>query len=178
MPERKSEMIEVLLTKNQTTEIDLIDSDLVSTRKYHAHGRKGDFYAARTGWKGFKRTAIYLHVEIMERIISRPLTDDEEVDHVDLNKLNNKRGNLRIASHPQNMKNNPITIRNTSGYKGVSWIERLKKYQVDITVDGERYYLGVFSDLEEAARAYNVAAKEHHKEFASLNSITGDQRDI
>lgn len=90
-------------------------------------------------------------------------------DHVNRNGLDNRRINLRRATPAQNVANKPPTRRNTSGYKGVSWHQRGRKWRASIKADGRMVSLGLFSDPAEAARAYNAAALELWGEFAWLN---------
>ena len=56
---------------------------------------------------------------------------------------------------------------NTSGYKGVSWYKRDRKWQAGIKVNGKFIYLGLFNDPKEAHEAYIKAAKKHFGEFAN-----------
>jgi hypothetical protein len=92
-----------------------------------------------------------------------------EIDHKDGDGLNNQRYNLRVTTHTQNMKNQRLRSNNTSGYKGVTWHKGAGKWYAQIQVDGKRTYLGLFTILEDAARAYDTAALEHYGEFARLN---------
>ncbi len=96
------------------------------------------------------------------------------VDHVDQNPLNNSRGNLRPATRSQNAANRGVTKRSKTGYKGVFYCKKSKWFKAMIRVDYTLYYLGMFKTAEEAAVAYNVAAIEYFKEFATLNILTTD----
>lgn len=118
------------------------------------------------------RERIYLH-----RVIVRP-TQQEGVDHKDRDRLNNRRGNLRICSVSQNMAN--VAMRSGRRFKGVfnkSKNRRLAKpfasYVSYIDARGrgltKRKYIGYFHTAEEAARAYDVEAKKIWGEFAFLN---------
>lgn len=94
-----------------------------------------------------------------------------EIDHVDRDKLNNRKFNLRVCFHAENIRNRRISRNNTSGYKGVSWSSQTQRWRSAISVGGRKYYLGEFDIKEDAARAYNAAAIEAHGEFASLNKV-------
>lgn len=91
------------------------------------------------------------------------------VDHVDLNKLNNRRANLRQCSHSLNHGNAPLRSDNTSGFKGVS--RDKKKWCASIMVNQRHLHIGNFNTPEEAAHAYNAAARRHFGEFARLNEV-------
>lgn len=93
----------------------------------------------------------------------------EEVDHIDGNKLNNTRGNLRIASNAENKMNRDKQSNNTSGYKGVSFHKKYKKWRAIIGIQGKSIHLGYFSDAVEAAKAYDDSARKYHGEFARTN---------
>jgi hypothetical protein len=86
------------------------------------------------------------------------------VDHVDGNPLNNRRSNLRFCTHAQNMKNRKVHRSNKLGVKGVHLAG--KRYRAEIKVDGQRYGLGSFLTLAEAAAAYKTASARFHGEFA------------
>lgn len=108
----------------------------------------------------------------MHRIITNAQRG-EYVDHIDGNPLNNVIENLRICKKQQNEYNTKIRSDNTSGFKGVSFSKKRKKYRAYITRDGKQYYLGYFNTKEEAAEAYNEKAKELFGNFARLNQYAG-----
>jgi hypothetical protein len=89
-----------------------------------------------------------------------------EIDHIDLDKDNNRWTNLRLATRSENKANCRMPRTNTSGYKGVSWHRRSKKYVVHIGVNGKARHIGLFSTAEAAHAAYVKAAEEMFGEFA------------
>ncbi len=94
------------------------------------------------------------------------------VDHKNRNTLDNRKRNLRICTHSENIRNR--RPQNGRKFKGILWRKgRLYwKYQAYIrNKDKKQEYLGTFSDIEDAARAYNKAAKKYFGEFACLNEI-------
>ena len=92
--------------------------------------------------------------------------DSQEVDHVNMDRLDNRRENIRVCTRSQNIANRNAPVNNTSGFKGVTWDKPHKMYRAQMA----HVFLGLFADPAEAARAYDVAAKEHFGEFARLNS--------
>ncbi len=97
------------------------------------------------------------------------LTGWSYVDHVNGDGLDNRRCNLRPADQPRNGQNRGASALNTSGYKGVTWHKGGRKWMAQIVAEGQRYYLGLFVDPLEAARAYDAAARRLHGQFARLN---------
>ncbi len=96
-----------------------------------------------------------------------------DIDHINRNKMDCRRANLRVATRKQNLRNSGPKGGNK--YKGVSSAPRLanhkKKWTAKIRVDSKTVHLGYFVDEDSAARAYNEAAKQFHGEFAWLNPI-------
>lgn len=95
---------------------------------------------------------------------------NKEVDHVNGNKLDNRRSNLRICSMADNKKNKGFSKNNTSGFKGVSWSKTLNYWIASITVN-RKVFVKYCKSKEEAAKKYNLMAMEHHGSFAKLNKI-------
>jgi hypothetical protein len=90
------------------------------------------------------------------------------IDHIDGDRSNNRMSNLRLASISQNLANSRRPITNTSGHKGVSWDASRGKWQVKIQVMGVTKHCGRFHDINDAAAAYERAAKAHFGEFMRL----------
>lgn len=107
-----------------------------------------------------------MHRVILERM---GFKDFAQSDHINQDKLDNRRYNLRPATFSQNGCNQGVQKNNTSGYKGVFWNQG--KWMTQIKVDGKVIYLGYYDDPKEAARAYNKAALKYHGEFAVLNEV-------
>ena len=91
-------------------------------------------------------------------------------DHKNNQPLDNRKENLRLCTNQENAFNSSKPRNNTSGAKGVSWNKRDRKYEAYISC-GKRRNLGMFTDLIEAAKAYNAAALELFGEFAKINDI-------
>lgn len=110
------------------------------------------------------------NVGLLHRLIMNA-KDNEYVDHINFNKLDNRKCNLRICSKAENTQYQQISTRNTSGYKGVSWDKENNKWYAQIKTNGKHFNLGRFDNKHEAAKAYNIAAIHMFGEFAKLNDI-------
>lgn len=101
---------------------------------------------------------------------------DERVDHINMDPLDNRSCNLRIASAGQNAANRGADRRRlgtSSRHKGVAWRKGRSCWGAYIHVDGKTRYLGSFKDEDSAAYAYNLAAIEAWGQFARLNDVKG-----
>ena len=155
-------MKSIKLTQNKITWVDDRDYDKLSKYKWCAKESGGKkFYAIRR--KSIVGSHIYMHKEIMN------FPERYEVDHINGNTLDNRRSNLRVCSHKQNIRNQKLSAASSSGYKGVSQVKSTKRWMAYIKVNQKRIYLGTFEDKINAAIAYNEAAKKHFGEFARLN---------
>lgn len=94
-----------------------------------------------------------------------------DIDHINGNKLDNRRCNLRQASRTQNILNRPMQTNNKTGFKGVHYDRSRCKFKADIGINGKSKFIGRFNTAIEAAKAYNEMAKKHYGEFALLNEI-------
>lgn len=111
---------------------------------------------------------------IMHRVILRA-QPGILVDHINQDKRDNRRANLRTCSHTENVRNVPARI-GTSHFKGVNWYTKYGKWVSRIQVDKKRILLGYFSDEINAALAYDTAALKHFREFAVLNFPQVEQK--
>jgi len=89
-------------------------------------------------------------------------------DHINGDKLDNRKDNLRVCTQSQNIANSKKSKLNTSGYKGVCYDKRLKRYRSYIRKDRIMYNLGLFATPELAHLAYAAKAIEFFGEFARL----------
>lgn len=92
------------------------------------------------------------------------------IDHIDGNGLNNVRSNIRFCTQSQNKMNSRSFHKGTSSYKGVCRHNGVKKkWQAYVNVNQKKIKLGYYETEEQAARAYDEAAKKHYGEFARVN---------
>ena len=145
------------LTKRQVAIIDAADYEWLSKHKWFAQGgRGGRVYAARN----HRGKTIMMHREIMRA------PKGMVVDHIDHNALNNRRDNLRVCTIRENTYNRRSRCR-ASKLTGV--YPHGNKWKARIERDGERFYLGLFDNKVEAARARDRKAVELFGPFAYLN---------
>lgn len=103
---------------------------------------------------------IYLHQLIMNRI---GVDDGLVVDHIDRNKSNNRRNNLRIVTYQDNSRNCSLSKRNTSGITGVTWNSGKDKWQSTICIKGKLKMLGMSKDLDFAIELRKKAEEDFFK---------------
>jgi hypothetical protein len=93
------------------------------------------------------------------------------VDHINHDRLDNRKENLRVCIHAENIRNQLTRSTNTSGYKGVTWHKKYKRWQAQIGYNGKVITIGRFKNKKDAALAYNKKALELFGEFAYLNDV-------
>jgi len=147
-------MKEIPLTQGRVAVVDDCDFAYLNQFKWHVVGR-GGIYAARAA----KRKLFY-----MSRDIMRPLPGFE-VDHINHDTLDNRRGNLRICTCQQNTFNRHGHYNSTSKYKGVSFETESNRWRVSISDRS----IGRFESEIAAAIAYDKSAREMFGVFAYLN---------
>lgn len=131
-------------TVRGTVVLDEIDRRMTAYR-WHYNG----LYATRGVVREGRSTSIYMHREIMGLVPG----DGLQVDHINGNKLDNRRANLRICNHAQNHQNTPAHPRSTSRHRGVSWCKRTERWVAQVTLNGTNHFLGRHADEQQAAAA-------------------------
>lgn len=150
--------------------VDEADVPIVSCYSWSLANASGKLYAmTRTPREGGGQRTLFAHRLIMDA------QQHEEVDHRDSNGLNNTRANLRKATRKQNGANRKLSKNNTSGYKGVSWAKQALKWYAAIQCNGKSRNLGFYENVEDAARAYDAAARELFGDFARTNFPLPDE---
>lgn len=131
------------------TLIDAADEPLLGTAPWHVTARG---YAAR--WMGRKNgqgTFVRLH----RLITGAPV--GVEVDHINRDTLDNRRSNLRLVSHAENVQNRPRHRGGTSRYRGVYWDDERQTWRAEVRVDGRKIRVGRFADEAAAGDAARTA---------------------
>lgn len=142
----------IQLTKGVCAIVDDDDYEKVNSLSWQFNGR----YAS--GRKGGK--TLLLHRFILDT------PKGFVTDHINGDKLDNRRSNLRVCNQSQNRANSRVSITNTSGYKGVCFDKRLKKFRAYIRKDGKMHNLGLFKTAIEAHNVYAGKARELFGEYS------------
>lgn len=151
-------MKEILLSQNKVA---IVDDDMFEYLNQWKWSLGCDGYAFRLDYMVSPRK----HIN-MSRLIMRA-QDGFQVDHINRDKLDNRRCNLRVCTQTQNRWNTGKRSHNTSKFKGVSFNKYHLRWEANICCNGRRIWLGRFATPEEASVAYQTKAKELFGEFYS-----------
>ena len=145
----------------------------IFTWKYKDGDSQGDkIFNTKFGGKeaGNKNSYDYLQIKIYNknilthRVAYLFMTGEwpqDEIDHINGNRLDNRWENLRVVSKEENRKNQKINNRNTSGATGVSWSKEENKWIVKISVNKKQITLGYFNNFNEAVKVRKKAEVEY-----------------
>lgn len=150
-------MKELLVSDGSTVQVDDIDFLFLLVYSWSPNGN-----GYHVGW--YKGKLICLH-----RLIGLRMGFNCKLDHIDRNRNNDQRNNLRQATSGQNNINIGLRSDNQSGYKGVYWRTDTSRWTAQLQYKGRTICLGCFDSAIKAAEAYDYAARKCHKEFAFLN---------
>ena len=131
----------------------LIDADRIEWASAWRWQLLRGAYATRNEFIEGRRRTIFLHREVLGLTPDDPL----EGDHINRNKLDCRRSNLRAVTHAQNRQNTPSERGATSPFRGVSWCTAAKKWTVRVRVDGKARNFGSYTDELEAAAVARAA---------------------
>jgi hypothetical protein len=158
-------MKEIILTRGLACIVDDGDYEWLSQFKWHAT-REG--YASR-GIQHPQDPGKWSRISMHRTIVGLGHGDPRAVDHINRNRLDNRRSNLRICIQAENNRNTSLRKDNASGRKGVS-LHKSGKWQANIQVNGNFKYLGLFDNIDDAYQSYCDAAEKLHGTFACLGS--------
>jgi len=144
--------------------LDKEDYERLKGFRYYLH-KKGYAYRFTSNKKGKK--AVYMHHDVIGK------QEGKVVDHINRNKLDNRKSNLRHITNRQNLMNIEKTRKKSTSsvYKGVCWVEGSKAWKATVRDGDKTISLGYFRDEKTAAHAYNAYVKKIHGEFAVLNDV-------
>lgn len=138
------------------------DNDFIELNKYKWHISGG--YAVREGVnKNGRRKRIKMHRTILN------IKKKEYCDHINGDKLDNRRENLRVCTNQQNQRNSKKHIDSKSKYKGIRFHHG--KWEVRVSIDKNNRIHRYFDSKLKAVTAYNKIVKKYHGEFARLISV-------
>ena len=124
--------------------VDAVDGERVMQYTWRISKKRQKYYVISGSFK--KGTMIYLH-----ELVYGAHPDGTEIDHIDGNSLNNRRGNLRVVSRQENIDNQRATrIDNQIGIRGVVYVKSSGKYKTDFHYHNRRYYTRDWDTIEEA----------------------------
>jgi len=152
--------VAVTTPNGYTFYIDKADESLVRNYKWYCIRSNKDGTLTITTSKRLK-----LHTLLMNT------PPGMEVDHIDLDRLNNRRSNLRLTTHQQNQCNQPLQKNNTSGVSGVRFYKAKRKYHARIKVCQHDIHLGYFDTFEQAVQARNVGMECMFGEYGRYNDV-------
>jgi hypothetical protein len=158
----------IRLTQGKIAMVDDEDFEWLSESSWHySKSNKEDRYGYAKR-PGTGKTAL----DRMHRVIMKA-RDGVDVDHVDGNGINNQKSNLRICTKHQNRFNTKIPSANTSGFKGVGFHKKARKWRARVKLNGKENHIGLFVDKIEAAKAYDELATKLFGKFARTNKDEG-----
>lgn len=150
----------IKLTKGKETIVDDDIYELIKDQKWHC---ATNGYAIRNLPREYRQ--LQKKIRLHQLVMCFP---NSIIDHINGNKLDNRRCNLRLCNESTNGANSIIPKNNTTGYKGVS-INPCGTFRARVDKNGQGYYLGTFSNVIDAAKAYDKKAKELFGKFAKTN---------
>jgi len=155
-------MKRIPLTQGKFALVDDEDYDFLMQWKWsYSHG-----YAYRCPWDKEKGRQFYLS---MHRLVAKT-PEGMKTDHKNGNRLDNRKINLRICESHENSRNQGLSSRSKTGFKGVRF--RRNKWVAEMFFNKKHRHLGTFDNPVEAAKAYDVAARLFYGEFARTNFNT------
>ena len=145
--------------------IDRDDFSSVSKRSWN-HGKRGYPTSTIRSNENGKKTS---RSQTLHKYILAP-PKGVDVDHISGNKLDNRRVNLRLCTHQQNMFNQKKRNTNSTGFTGVSFLKCAGKYEAYVHCGGVKHHLGLFTSLSDAASVRDKAASRLFGDYARLNT--------
>ena len=158
------DIMAIPLTRGLYALVDGEDYEELSKHKWCAVKHGKNYYAVRGKTIGNKKLkSIYMHQQILNT------KKGDEIDHHNRCGLDNRKNNIRFCTRAQNNQNRTPSKNKSSKYKGVHWSKQHKKWRPRIYINKKQICFGLFDCEIEAAKMYDIKAKELFKEFANTN---------
>lgn len=157
-------MKEIILSSGRVALVDDQDCKYLSQWKWCYDGN----YATRSVWDSEtkRKKKIYMHRALLNPEIGL------EVDHINRDKLDNQRQNLRVCTSQENQMNK-LKGRDRNLPKGVYWCKNKRRFRTKGSFNKKEKHIGDFTNVLEAAKAYDKWAEDNHGEFALTNKMLG-----
>lgn len=151
-------------TKGEEFWFDLEDYDLI--KDYCWYKDKDGYFATKT-----YGTANPMRITMHRLVMGFP--DATDIDHIHgkETRYDNRKSNLRTATHSQNNMNKGLQINNSSGITGISWFAKTNQWRAYIIINKKFVHLGLYDNLEDAIKARKEAENKYFGEFSYDNSI-------
>lgn len=160
-------MREITLTKNKIALVDDEDWLWLNAWKWKLSTQG---YAVRNGSGAHtQRKAVSMHRQVVH------CPAHLWIDHINGNRLDNRKINLRVCNQAENTYNQLRLYSNKHGFPGVQWHKGKKRWRAKITIQNICIYLGEFKELEQAAKAYEAAVLKYHGEYAAILPIPAER---
>lgn len=162
---RKGEIYEILIDSEDLEKIKALNYSVTciymkNSESYYALVNK----YTRLPDNSREQKLIYLN-----RYIINCTSENEEVDHINHISLDNRKCNLRITTVSENSRHRGrINKNNTSGYRNVTWDKEMKKWKVQLYLDGKNIIFGYFNDVDEAGKVAKEVREKHYGKFKGV----------
>jgi hypothetical protein len=154
--------MKIELTRGMVTEIDDEDWDLIRGYRWKAHNSKGSFYAISQWEELGEKKHILMHRLLLG--LSDPVM---VVDHIDGDRLNNRRANLRVCTQAENLRNSKLRSHSSTRVRNVQFYK--DRYRARVTLNGKTHTKW-FRKIDEASDWAKAKRIELHGEFAYVEN--------
>lgn len=157
-------MKKILLSQGRYALVDDEDFEELSRYNWSYYKNHNVSYAIRRALRTENMTPTRKTIHMHRVVLGAK--EGQQVDHINGNGLDNRRSNLRICTHAENMRNRGKQVNNTSGFKGVVFHNQRNKWQARMRLNGKIHSFGLFTRPEDAHAAYVEASKKLHGDFS------------
>lgn len=156
----------IFLTRGKVAFVD--QEDFKRVNQYNWYYNTNGYAYRRIYLGGGRKNEKAKHLSMHRFVLGEDSSIALDIDHINGNRLDNRRMNLRFASRSQNNANMKLRKDNSSGHKGVYWQSRINKYQVTMRINGKTSHLGYYEHFEVACNVYEDKARQLYGEFVRI----------